>query len=238
VTLELGGSDPAVVADDADLELAAESIARYGRFINAGQSCIAVKRLYVFEPVCDRFVELLVRKTAAIRVGNGLLADTDMGPLNNAATLADVERLLSDALDRGATVAVGGQRLRGGEHARGHFLEPTILVEVPEDAAIWREECFGPVLPVTKVSGLEEAVAKANNTRFGLGASLWSESRQTIARFTQQIESGMVWINHSPIAPLDAPFGGVKDSGIGRELAAEGLGEYLETRSVCERAAA
>jgi acyl-CoA reductase-like NAD-dependent aldehyde dehydrogenase len=238
VTLELGGSDPAVVADDADLELAAKSIVRYGRFINAGQSCISVKRLFVFEPVFNRFVELLVREAAGIRVGNGLVADTDMGPLNNAATLADVERLLSDAKDRGATVATGGQRLHEGVHARGYFLEPTILIDVPEDAAVWREECFGPVLPVKPVSGLEEAVAKANNTRFGLGASIWSRSRRTIERFIQQIESGMVWINHHPIAPLDAPFGGVKDSGIGRELAGEGLAEYVETKSIYQRAAA
>lgn len=232
VTLELGGCDPTVVAADADLEAAAETIVRHGRFRNAGQSCTAVKRLYVFDSVFDQFVDVVTRKTAALRVGDGLAPHTDMGPLNNAATLASVERLLDDALKHGGTATTGGQRLTDGAYAKGYFLEPTVLVDVSDAAAIWNEECFGPVLPMTRVRDLDEAIARANASRYGLGAVLWSQSDHTIERFAMQIESGIVWINYKPLTVLEAPFGGIKDSGIGRELAAEGLAEYLEIKSV------
>lgn len=232
VTLELGGSDPTVVADDADLEMAAETIVRFGRFRNAGQSCTSVKRVYVFASIYDGFVDLLAQKARALRVGDGLAPETEMGPLNNAAQRSDVERLLADALQRRASVVAGGRRLEEGSHAKGYFFQPTVVVDVPDDAALWHEECFGPVLPVMPVGDLEEALERANSTPFGLGSGLWSTSDRTIERFIEGIESGIVWINYKPLSVPETPFGGVKDSGTGRELGAEGLAEYLETKSI------
>ncbi len=232
VTLELGGSDPTVVAGDADLETAAENIVRFGRFRNAGQSCTSVKRVYVFASVYEQFVDLLARRTAALRVGDGLLPETEMGPLNNAQQREDVERFVADAVARKATVLAGGRRLGDGAFSKGHFYAPTLLADVPDDAMIWQEECFGPVLPVMPVRDLEEGLARANATPFGLGAGLWSRSDQTIERFIAGIESGIVWINYKPLSIPETPFGGVKDSGHGRELGAEGLAEYLETKSI------
>ncbi len=232
VTLELGGSDPTVVADDADLEMATETIVRFGRFRNAGQSCTSVKRVYVFASIYERFVDLLAQKTAALRVGDGLVPETDMGPLNNAQQREDVERFVADAVARRATVVAGGRRLAEGPYARGYFFQPTLIVDIPDDAALWQDECFGPVLPVAPVQDLEEALHRANGTPFGLGAGLWSTNDRTIERFIEGIESGIVWINYKPLSVPETPFGGVKDSGHGRELGAEGLAEYLETKSI------
>jgi len=232
VTLELGGSDPTVVCDDADLERAAETVVRSGRFRNAGQSCTSVKRVYVFAQVFERFADLVVRHARALRLGNGLLPAVDMGPLNNAQVRADVERLLQDAVGRGARVAAGGGRPDGPEYARGYFLQPTVLLDVPDDAALWQEECFGPVLPLMPVRDLDEALARANASPYGLGAAIWSANDRRIEHFVDRIHAGMVWVNYKPLSLPEAPFGGVKDSGIGRELGAEGLAEYLETRTV------
>ena len=232
VTLELGGSDPTVVAPDADLEMAADTIVRFGRFRNAGQSCTSVKRVFVFASIYERFLDLLAQTTATLRVGDGLVPETDMGPLHNEQQRADVERFVADAVARRATVVAGGRRLEGGFHAKGYFYLPTVLVDVPDDAAIWRDECFGPVLPVMPVQNLEEALQRANETPYGLGAGLWSTSDRTIERFIEGIESGIVWINYKPLSIPETPLGGVKDSGHGRELGVEGLAEYLETKSV------
>jgi len=232
ITLELGGSDPTVVCDDANLPLAAETIVRSGRFRNAGQSCTSVKRVYVFERVFDEFAKQVTAEARRLKIGNGLEPTTDMGPLNNAQVRNDVERLLHDAISRGAVLATGGARPSGTGYERGYFFEPTVLLEVPPDAAIWGEECFGPVLPLMKVRDLDEAIEKANATPYGLGAGIWSESDKRIEQFIEQIRSGIVWVNYKPLSVPEAPFGGVKDSGIGRELAAEGLGEYLETKSI------
>ncbi len=232
VTLELGGSDPTVVCDDANLDLAAETIVRSGRFRNCGQSCTSVKRLFVFDNVYDQFVQLLVDHTRRLRIGDGLDPKTDMGPLHNAKGRDEVEQFVADATRAGATVATGGRRPNSPNHARGYFYEPTILVDVPESAKIWHEECFGPVLPVMRVSGLDEAIARANATPFGLGSGVWTESDKRIEAFVAGIESGIVWVNYKPLSVPETPFGGVKDSGIGRELGAEGLAEFLETKSI------
>jgi succinate-semialdehyde dehydrogenase/glutarate-semialdehyde dehydrogenase len=232
VTLELGGSDPTVVADDANLEMAAETIVRSGRFRNTGQSCTSVKRLFVFEDVYDRFTDLLVREARRLRVGNGLDPATDMGPLHTARAREEMEQFVDDARHAGATIAAGGRRPAGGGLDRGHFFEPTVLVDVPERARVWQEEVFGPILPVGRVKTLDEAIAAANATPFGLGAGIWTESDQRIERFVAGIESGIVWVNYKPLSVPETPFGGVKDSGIGRELGSEGLAEYLETKSI------
>ncbi len=232
VTLELGGSDPTVVCDDADLPAAAETIVRSGRFRNAGQSCTSVKRVYVFARVFDEFTRLAGDFARKLKIGNGLDPAIEMGPLNNAQVRDDAERLLQDALQRGAALVAGGSRPAGVQYAKGYFLEPTVLTGVPDDAAIWTEECFGPVLPLQRVRDLEEAIGRANDSPYGLGAAIWSQNSRIIERFVDRIQSGMVWVNYKPLSVPEAPFGGVKDSGIGRELGAEGLAEYLETKSI------
>jgi succinate-semialdehyde dehydrogenase/glutarate-semialdehyde dehydrogenase len=232
VTLELGGADPTVVCDDADLDAAAEAIVRSGRFRNAGQSCTSVKRVYVFENVFDRFAQLVSDRARRLRLGNGLEAMTDMGPLNNAQVREDVEHLLEDALHRGAVLVAGGGRPEGPGYAKGYFLQPSVLVDVPVEAEIWQEECFGPVLPLMKVRDLDEGIRRANSSPYGLGSAIWSTNDQRIERFVDQIQAGMVWVNYKPLSVPEAPFGGVKDSGIGRELGAEGLMEYLDTKSI------
>ncbi len=232
VTLELGGSDPTVVCDDADLKTAAETIVKSGRFRNAGQSCTSVKRVYVFERVFEEFTEFVADTARKMRLGNGLEPAVEMGPLNNAQVREDVERLLADAVQRGSTIAAGGGRPDGREYEKGFFLQPTVLLNVPLDAVIWEEECFGPVLPLMKVTDLDEAIAKANTSPYGLGSAIWSENDKRIEHFIDRIQAGMVWVNYKPLSLPEAPFGGVKESGIGRELGAEGLAEYLETKTV------
>ncbi len=232
LTLELGGSDPTVVCDDADLAAAAETVVRSGRFRNAGQSCTSVKRVFVFERVFDQFSELVAETTRKMRLGDGLHDGTDMGPLNNAQVRDDVEKLLQDAVKRGALVAAGGGRPSGAGYEKGFFLQPTVLLDVPNDAAIWREECFGPVLPLMRVGDLDEAIEQANTSPYGLGSAIWSNNDRYIETFIDRIQAGMVWVNYKPLSLPEAPFGGVKDSGIGRELGAEGLEAYLETKAV------
>jgi len=232
LTLELGGSDPTVVCDDADLEAAAETIVRSGRFRNAGQSCTSVKRVFVFERVFDQFSALVADQARKIRLGNGLQEGMDMGPLNNAQVRADVETLLEDAVNRGALIAAGGGRPSGAAYDKGFFLQPTVLLGVPNDAAIWREECFGPVLPLMRVRDLDEAIEQANTSPYGLGSAIWSTNDRSIETFIDRIQAGMVWVNYKPLSLPEAPFGGVKDSGIGRELGMEGLDAYLETKAV------
>ena len=167
-----------------------------------------------------------------MRLGDGLQDGTDMGPLNNAQVRSDVEKLLRDAVQRGAFVAAGGGRPSGAAYEKGFFLQPTVLLDVPTDAAIWREECFGPVLPLMRVRDLDEAIARANESPYGLGSAIWSTNDKAIETFVDRIDAGMIWVNYKPLSLPEAPFGGVKDSGIGRELGWEGLDAYLETKSV------
>jgi succinate-semialdehyde dehydrogenase/glutarate-semialdehyde dehydrogenase len=232
LTLELGGSDPTIVCDDADLAAAAQTIVRSGRFRNAGQSCTSVKRVFVFERVFEEFSKLVADEARRMRLGDGLQAGIDMGPLNNAQVRTDVEKLLQDALQRGALVAAGGGRPGGAAYEKGYFLQPTVLLDVPNDAEIWREECFGPVLPLMRVRDLDEAIAQANTSPYGLGSAIWSTNDRTIETFIDRIQAGMVWVNYKPLSLPEAPFGGVKESGIGRELGMEGLEAYLETKAV------
>lgn len=232
VTLELGGNDPTVVCDDADLAVAAQTIVRSGRFRNAGQSCTSVKRVYIFENIFEEFSKRVGDEVRQMKVGNGLEPSTDMGPLNNAQVRNDVEKLLHDALTRGAVLFAGGARPSGQGYERGYFFEPTILLDVPAEAKIWEEECFGPVLPLMRVHDLDDAITQANASPYGLGAAIWSANDHRIEQFIAQIHAGIVWVNYKPASVPEAPFGGMKESGIGRELGAEGLAEYLETKSI------
>lgn len=231
VTLELGGSDPMIVCDDADLDDAVKAAAT-GRFFNCGQACLAIKRLYLFDSIADDFTEKLVARAKKLRVGNGMAEGTMIGPLHSASQRDEVEAQVQDAVDRGARVLVGGERLRGGDYDRGYFYGPTLLADVPEDARVATEEVFGPALPIFRVNSLDEAIAKANNSIFGLGSSIWTNDLNRATRAAERLEAGYTWINSAQVIYDELPFGGFKQSGLGKEHGIEALDYYTETKSV------
>src|SRR3989344_1177610 len=231
VTLELGGSDPTIVCDDADLDEAAKNIVEKGRFRNCGQSCTSVKRLYVEEGAYDKFIKLLLDYTSKIKVGNGLNPEVTMGPLHNKDQRELIERLVDDAVSYNSNVLIGGKRPDGKDFENGHFYEPTVLTDINESALIWKEECFGPALPVAKVKNLDEAIERANDTEYGLGAGIWTNDMKNVEQFKNKIEAGIKWINSPPLSVPETSFGGIKTSGIGRELGERALFENLETTS-------
>ncbi len=225
--LELGGSDPFIVLDDADLQAAAETAVR-ARNQNAGQSCIAAKRFIVVERVADEFERLLIDGTAALRVGDPRERDTQVGPLARD----DLRDALQDQVERslaaGARVATGGQRLE----RRGYFYAPTVLTNVAPGMPVSCEETFGPVAAVIRVKDSREAVAIANDSPFGLGASLWSRDVSLGKQLAREIETGSVFINGMVVSDPRLPFGGVKRSGYGRELSDFGIREFVNVQTV------
>jgi succinate-semialdehyde dehydrogenase/glutarate-semialdehyde dehydrogenase len=231
ITLELGGSDPCIVLDDADLEAAARAIS-VGRFFNCGQACLAIKRLYVQEAVYDPLLEKLVARASKLKPGNGMDKDSRMGPMHTDSQRAEVESQLQDALDRGARAAYGGGRPQGDGYDRGYFINPTILVDVPEDARVWKEEVFGPVLPVMKIKDLDEGIRRANDSIYGLGSSIWTGSMSAANRAVNELEAGYTWVNALQIAHDELPFGGTKQSGFGKEHGLEAFLQYTEQKSV------
>jgi succinate-semialdehyde dehydrogenase/glutarate-semialdehyde dehydrogenase len=231
VTLELGGSDPMIVCDDADIDKAV-SAASSGRFFNCGQACLAVKRLYVFERVADEFIGKLTAKVKRLVVGDGAKRETMVGPLHTAAQRKEIEEQVEDAKSRGAKVLAGGARPRGAEFEHGHFYLPTLLTDVPYDAKVSVEETFGPVLPVWRVKDLDEAIARANASIFGLGSSIWTRDLARATKGAEKIQAGYTWINSAQIIYDELPFGGMKQSGMGKEHGIEALDHYLETKSV------
>jgi acyl-CoA reductase-like NAD-dependent aldehyde dehydrogenase len=231
VTLELGGSDPMIVCDDADIEEAAKAAA-VGRFFNCGQACLAIKRLYLFDSIADDFIEKLAGRVRKLRVGNGLAEGTMIGPLHSETQRDEIESQVQDAVDRGARVIAGGERLRGEGYNNGHFYAPTLLADVPEDARVATEEVFGPALPIFRVSSFDEAIEKANDSIFGLGSSVWTNDLNRATRAAERIEAGYTWINSAQIIYDELPFGGFKQSGLGKEHGTEALDYYTETKSV------
>lgn len=231
VTLELGGSDPMIVCDDADLDRAV-SAASVGRFFNCGQACLAVKRLYLFDKIADLFMEKLVEKAKKLRIGDGLKPDTLMGPLHTAGQRKEVEEQVEDAVKRGAKVLYGAQRPKGGDYNKGFYLQPTLLTDVDPAARILQEECFGPALPIVRVKDLDHAIEQANSSIFGLGSSVWTRDINKAMIAAERIESGYTWVNSAQIIYDELPFGGVKQSGIGKEHGNEAMDYYTETKSV------
>ena len=225
LTLELGGKSPAIVMPDAEMELAVPGIAR-GIFANAGQVCVAGSRVYAHRSIYDRLIEGLAAEAAKLRLGHGLDPDADLGPLVNALQAERVEGYVDEGRHAGAEIVAGGQRT-------GAFFEPTVVTRVRPDMRMMREEIFGPVVAVTPFDESDEAVAFANNSPYGLAASLWTRDLSSAHRLSARIRSGTVWINcHSYFSP-ELPKGGHKQSGWGYENGAPGLENYLETKTVC-----
>ncbi len=231
VTLELGGSDPMIVCDDANVDEAV-SAASVGRFFNCGQACLAIKRLYLFEKIYDQFVSKLISKVEKLRVGNGLDQDVTVGPLHSAAQLKEIEEQVNDAVARGGKILIGGQRPQGDAFGKGNFFLPTLIADVDEKSRVFQEEVFGPVLPIMRVKNLDEAIDKANSTIYGLGSSIWTRDLEKANEAINRLEAGYTWVNSPQIIFDELPFGGLKQSGLGKEHGSEALDHYMETKSV------
>jgi succinate-semialdehyde dehydrogenase/glutarate-semialdehyde dehydrogenase len=225
--LELGGSDAFIVLASADLPRAVETAVK-ARMVNNGQSCIAAKRFIVVDAVYDRFVRDFAAAMGALRVGDPMKADTQLGPLALASIRDGVAEQVERSVAAGARLLVGGQRPKGP----GYFYPATVLAEVPTDAAAAREEVFGPVAAVFRVAGIDEAIALANDSQFGLGAAAWTRDRVEADRLARELESGSVFINGMVASDQRFPFGGVKRSGYGRELGVYGLREFVNIKTV------
>jgi succinate-semialdehyde dehydrogenase/glutarate-semialdehyde dehydrogenase len=231
VTLELGGSDPMIVCDDANIDRAV-SAASVGRFFNCGQACLAVKRLYLQDKIADEFIAKLVEKVRKLRVGNGLTRGTMLGPLHTKAQREEVEEQVADAVQRGAKVLVGGDRPAGDEYDKGNFLNPSVVVDVDPASKLLADEVFGPALPVVRVKNLEEGLALANDSIFGLGSSIWTQDIDKAMFAAEKLDAGYTWVNSAQIIYDELPFGGVKQSGVGKEHGNEAVEHYSEVKSV------
>jgi acyl-CoA reductase-like NAD-dependent aldehyde dehydrogenase len=235
VTLELGGSDPMIVCRDAEQTEAAKG-AVSGRFFNCGQTCTAVKRLIVDETIIEEFTGKLRTLIAALRIGNGLISGIDIGPIHSVLQqnrlISQVERTIDGGL---GTLVTGGKKPVSPGLSKGNFYEPTLVTDIDPQAPLIREEVFGPVLPVIPFSSLDDAISIANNTIFGLGASIWTHDSRIISRACTEIQAGIVWVNQHLKIPPEVPFGGVKDSGNGRENGRYALEHYLEEKTILIR---
>jgi succinate-semialdehyde dehydrogenase / glutarate-semialdehyde dehydrogenase len=228
LSLELGGNAPFIVFDDADLDQAVKGLIT-AKFRNAGQTCICANRIYVDDAIYNAFAERVVQAVGKLRVGQAGAGDAEIGPLINARALEKVERHVANAVERGARVLVGGKR-----HALGrYFYEPTVLVDVDSSMDVACEETFGPVAPLFRFRGEDEAVAAANGTPFGLAAYFYARDMARVMRVSAALEAGMIGINEAAISTEVAPFGGVKDSGYGREGSRYGMEEYMQTKYLC-----
>jgi len=225
--LELGGSDPFIVCEDADIEKASTGAVK-GRFINCGQSCIASKRFIVTKKIASEFIEEFVTKTEKLKVGDPLSDDTDIGPLVNANSLSNIESLVAKSVRQGAEVVTGGERT----NSRGFFYRPTILKNVSPKMDIATEEVFGPLAPVITVENEKDAMKIANDSKYGLGASIWTQDLEKAEMLSRAIESGIVTVNNVVVSDPRVPFGGIKNSGFGRELSRYGMLEFVNVKSV------
>jgi succinate-semialdehyde dehydrogenase/glutarate-semialdehyde dehydrogenase len=228
VSLELGGNAPFIVFDDADID-AAVAGTMASKYRNTGQTCVCANRIFVHEGIYDDFVGRMAQAVSAFKIGDGLKGETHQGPLINDKGLAKVERLVNDAVKKGARVVTGGKRHALG----GTFYEPTILTNVTPDMACFGEEIFGPVAPIYPFKTEEEVVRKANDTPYGLAAYFYTRDVNRVWRMSENLEYGLVGINDGVIATDAAPFGGVKESGLGREGSKYGIEEFVEIKYLC-----
>ena len=234
VTLELGGSDPFIICDDADVPRAV-SAASAGRFFNCGQACLAVKRVFVFAAVADEVIDGLVTKAAKLRLGPGTMPGVMVGPLHGERQRALIEDQVADAVERGAKLLHGGQRPEGEPFDSGSFYSPTLLLDPPTDSRVAVEETFGPVLPIWRVADLDEALERANSSVYGLGSSVWTRDLARAEEAAHRLDCGYTWVNSPTKVYDELPFGGLKQSGYGKEHGNEALDYYTETKSVVMR---
>jgi succinate-semialdehyde dehydrogenase/glutarate-semialdehyde dehydrogenase len=227
VSMELGGNAPFLIFDDADLDAAVEG-ALIAKMRNVGEACTAANRFHVADGVATQFAEKLAARMGAMKVGRGTDPDVQVGPLIDDAQRSKVAELVEDARTRGAQVLVGGERLDGA----GYFYAPTVLADVPDDARLLAEEIFGPVAPVKGFASDDEAIAAANATEYGLVAYVYTRDINRAFHVIERLETGMIGLNQGMVSNAGAPFGGVKQSGFGREGGPEGIHEYLETKYV------
>ena len=225
--LELGGSDPFIVLDDAIIEKAAEGAVK-GRFINCGQSCVASKRFFVGKNIAKDFIELFIKKASQLKVGDPTSIETDVGPLASKDGLETISGIVEDAKNKGAEILLGGSEIDG----KGYFYQPTILTNIKPNMRIATEETFGPVAPITIVENESEAIKLANNSEFGLGATIWTRDLAKAEKMSRRIESGIVSVNNVVLSDPRIPFGGIKHSGFGRELSRYGILEFVNIKSV------
>ena len=228
VSLELGGNAPFIVFDDADLD-AAVTGAMQSKFRNSGQTCVCANRILVQDGIHDAFVERMGRAVAELKVGNGLDDGTQQGPLISESAIAKVDEHLHDALQKGARLVTGGQRIAGA----GTFYQPTLVADVTSKMAVAREETFGPLAPVFRFRTESEAIAMANDTEFGLAAYVFTRDIGRVWRVSERLEYGMVSVNAGIFSTEVAPFGGVKESGIGREGSKYGIDDFVELKYIC-----
>jgi succinate-semialdehyde dehydrogenase/glutarate-semialdehyde dehydrogenase len=227
VSMELGGNAPLIIYDDADLQNALD-LTVPTKFANCGQVCVTPDRIFVHDSLHDAFVEGFVERASKIKLGDGLEADTGMGPLINARRLQEIEEIVTDATRAGATVAFGGKRPANLNH--GFFFEPTVLTNVTDDMKVFAEENFGPIAAITRFGSEDEALARANASDMGLSAYAFTRSPDRARRTVAALKSGMVGINSFALAAAEAPFGGTNHSGMGREGGIEGIDDYLDTK--------
>jgi acyl-CoA reductase-like NAD-dependent aldehyde dehydrogenase len=227
VTLELGGNDAAIVLDDVDPKAVAPKLF-FASFVNSGQVCMAIKRIYVHERVYDDVCEALADEARKAKIGSGLDPQTQLGPIQNRPQYERVVGLLEDVKRSGARILAGGDVPKGD----GYFVTPTIVADVDDSSRIVREEQFGPIVPVLKFSDEDDAIRRANDTRYGLSGSVWSSNPERAAALASRLEVGTAWVNHHRATAATVPFGGAKESGIGRVYSEMGLKAYLEPRVV------
>lgn len=227
VVLELGGSDPFIVMPSADLDTAV-STAVDARVQNNGQSCIAAKRFIVAEPIADEFEKKFVSRMAALRIGDPFDESTQLGPLANAEAVTSLDKDVKTTVNAGAKLLTGGQPLK----RTGNFYAPTVLTNIPKESPAYREEFFGPVASIFRVKDVDQAIEIANDSRFGLGASAWTNDPVEAERFINELEAGMVFLNKMVASDPRVPFGGVKQSGHGRELGVHGIHEFVNIKTV------
>ena len=230
VSVELGGHAPFIVMPDADPVHAAKGASAL-KYLNAGQACISPNRLYVPTDKVGAFTEVMAERVGRIKTGNGAVEGIGCGPLVNDAAVAKVEAQVNDAVDKGAVALVGGSRLNDGDHASGHFFAPTVLSGVTADMLIYREETFGPVAPIIAYDDPDEVIDLANDTNYGLAAYVYTNDLSTALKTVEALRFGIIGVNDVNPTSASVPFGGMGDSGIGREGAREGLDEYLEIKT-------
>jgi succinate-semialdehyde dehydrogenase/glutarate-semialdehyde dehydrogenase len=227
VSMELGGNAPFLVFEDADLDAAVDG-AMLAKLRNVGEACTSANRFHVAAPLADEFARRLAKRMERLRLGRGTEPDTDLGPLIDQIQREKVHELVTDAVERGAKTLTGGEPLDGP----GYFYRPTVLADVPRDSRLLSEEVFGPVAPIVAFDSEDEALEAANNTEYGLVAYLFTRDLDRALRVSERLETGMVGLNQGIVSNAAAPFGGIKQSGFGREGGHEGINEYLSTKYV------